>query len=708
MSGILEANRQQSMGQGMRLKGVVSRLQETLSRGVAIAAVSAVLCASPAFAQSDDVPSQSAMVNLIHLLVKQGVITQKAGDALLRQAESEAAQARNAAPKQKGQTSVATLPMPETAAEPPPPPNGTVRVPYIPAVVKKQITEQVKQDVMAQAQAEGWAQPKSLPNWLKHVTFSGDMRFRDEQDLFGSNNVGYEFINYAAFNANGPTDVNPATLQNTIPFLNTTESRYNQLSIRVHLGLVAQVTDKVLFGIRLASGNDNGPVSTTQLLGGGLDKKNLWLDQAYTTLGPFAGASLTAGRMPNPFFHTDLVWDENLNFDGAQVSEQSKPAGAPGLGLFGTVGAFPIGYIGTNFPDQSINKAQDRTEWLLGAQAGTDWQTPLWDWRFGVSLYDYLNAQGQLSTPCAIYLGVKQCSTDDTRPAFMQKGNTLFLLRNIIPDPNAIGQNYTQPQFVGLAMNYNELDATTEFDIQTGHRYHLILDGDFVRNLAYDANVVNRYGPAGLPVTNYYSSQSKPFQSGPNAFMAQVTYGDPLPREQWQWNIVAGYKYLQPDAVLDAFTNADFTWAAPMPRDISSRRRWRSSTTRGSVRVGSAPTRFTARIMPSMYSSSTSIRGSDHAQSTRDSFRLADRRGPVRAMSVRPNDRRQVARPAARDRPATASTAGRSGVASGPKAAAEQERDALKAQLAAAKAQLAHGGADRGQVQALVGAGLEI
>ncbi len=543
------------MGQVMSLKGVVSGLKGKLSSGAAIVALSVALCASPALAQSDDAPSQSAMVNLIHLLVKQGVITQKAGDALLKQAQAEAVEARNATPKPMGGATVAATPVPEQEATPLP--AGTVRIPYIPAIVKKQITEQVKQDVMAQAQAEGWAQPKSLPSWLKHVTFSGDMRFRDEQDLYGSNNVGFDFINYAAFNANGPTDVNPNTIQNNLPFLNTTQDRYNQLSIRAHLGVVAQVTDKVLFGIRLASGNDNGPVSTTQLLGGGLDKKNIWLDQSYITLGPFDGGSFTAGRMPNPFFHTDLVWDENLNFDGAQVSEQTKPTGSQGLGVFGTVGAFPIGYIGSNFPDYSVTKEADRTEWLLGAQLGTDWQESLWDWRFGVSLYDYKNAQGQLSTPCAIYLGVKQCSTDDTRPAFMQKGNTLFLLRQIIADPSN-PTNYSQPQFVGLAMNYDEIDATTEFDIRTGSRYHLIFDGDFVRNLAYDPNIINRYGPAGLPVTNYYSTQAKPFQSGPDAFMAQITYGDPLPREKWQWNIVAGYKYLQPDAVLDAFTNADF------------------------------------------------------------------------------------------------------------------------------------------------------
>ena len=391
------------MGQVMRFESVISRLKGKLFGGAAIAAIGVVLCASPAFAQTDDAPSQSAMVNLIHLLVKQGVITQKAGDALLKQAEAEAVQARTAPPKQKAGTSVATLPMPESAAVTPPPPEGTVRIPYIPAIVKKQITEQVKQDVMAQAQAEGWAQPKSLPGWLKHVTFSGDMRFRDEQDLFGSNNIGSDgvdgLVNYAAFNANGPTDVNPNTLQNNIPFLNTTQDRYNQLSIRVHLGVVAQVTDKVLFGIRLASGNDNGPVSTTQLLGGGLDKKNIWLDQTYLILGPFEGASFTAGRMPNPFFHTDLVWDENLNFDGAEISEQTKATGSQGLGVFGTVGAFPIGYIGANFPDYSVTKQSDRTEWLLGAQLGSDWQAQTWDWKVGVSLYDYRNAQGQLFEP---------------------------------------------------------------------------------------------------------------------------------------------------------------------------------------------------------------------------------------------------------------------------------------------------------------------
>jgi hypothetical protein len=549
------------MGQFMSANGVISRLTGRLSGGVAIAALSLGLCISPALAQSDDAPSQSAMVNLIHLLVKQGVITQKAGDALLKQAEAEAAQARNATTGKKPDTAVATATVPVPTPEPPPLPAGTVRVPYVPAIVKKQIADQVKQEVMAQAQSEGWAQPNSLPAWLKRVTFMGDVRFRVEQDLFGSDNIGSDsvdgLVNYAAFNANGPTDVNPNNLQNNIPFLNTTQNRYDELSIRVRLGLTAQVADGVLVGIRLASGNDNSPVSTTQLLGGGLDKKDIWLDQGYIKLDPFQGTSITLGRMPNPFFHTDLVWDENLNFDGAEIAEATKAADAMGLGAFGTVGAFPIGYMDTNFPDFSVSKSKDHTEWLLGAQLGTDWNTRMFDWRIGAALYDYQNAQGQLSTPCAIYLGVKQCSTDDTRPAFMQKGNTLFLLRNIIPDPSN-PTNYTQPQYVGLAMNYNEIEATQELDFPAGSRYHFIINTDFVRNLAYNPNVATRYASEGVtPVTNF-NAATNTFQSGPNAYLGQVTFGDPLPRALWQWNIVAGYKYLQPDAVLDAFTNVDF------------------------------------------------------------------------------------------------------------------------------------------------------
>jgi len=68
----------------------------------------------------------------------------------------------------------------------------------------------------------------------------------------------------------------------------------------------------------------------------------------------------------------------------------------------------------------------------------------------------------------------------------MQKGNTLFLLRNIVPDPSN-PSNYAQPQFAGLALKYNELNGTTRFD-----------NGKAV-GIIPTAALVHRFGPDGRP-----------------------------------------------------------------------------------------------------------------------------------------------------------------------------------------------------------------
>src|SRR6202050_283658 len=226
---------------GMSLRG-------RLAAGVAAAA----LCfgAAPADAQTDTGPSQSAMVNLIHLLVKQKVITQQSGDALLQEAEHDAAQAR--ATKAAAPSAAVPVPIPAERPELPAPAPGVVRVPYVPQIVRNQIRDEVKAEVIKEAKAENWAQPNAMPAWLKRFTWLGDFRFRDEFDLYGKNNIGSDgvdgFINYAQFNSNGPTNVSPYSILNTIPFLDTTANRYNQLSLRARFGFLADVTDDVLVG----------------------------------------------------------------------------------------------------------------------------------------------------------------------------------------------------------------------------------------------------------------------------------------------------------------------------------------------------------------------------------------------------------------------------------------------------------------------------
>ena len=101
---------------------------------------------------------ENATVNLIRLLVQQGVIKQDQADALVAQAEAEAKSAR-ATGNDRG-AAVAQA--------------GDVRVPYIPQTVRDQIRDEVKAEVMTQAKEENWAQPNTFPDWVSRITVEGD------------------------------------------------------------------------------------------------------------------------------------------------------------------------------------------------------------------------------------------------------------------------------------------------------------------------------------------------------------------------------------------------------------------------------------------------------------------------------------------------------------------------------------------------------
>jgi hypothetical protein len=142
----------------------------------------------------------------------------------------------------------------------------------------------------------------------------------------------------------------------------------------------------------------------------------------------------------------------------------------------------------------------------------------------------------------------------------MQGGNTLMALRNIVQNPNLAPGMTPQPQLFGLAYNYRLLDLKAQWDTVVADRIKLRLDGEYVRNLAYNDN--KAFAAASLPVNNYESTSVNAtradYRSGPNGFLAKATIGEPELREKGQWNFSIAYKYLQPDAVLDAFNDSDF------------------------------------------------------------------------------------------------------------------------------------------------------
>jgi hypothetical protein len=443
-------------------------------------------------------------------------------------------------------------------------------VPYIPQVVRDEIREELKTEVMQQAKQEGWAQPGAIPGWLDRVSVSGDVRVRSQYNLYSRNNTN-ELIDFSTFNAAGPTDINPDTNPNGLPFLNTRQGSSNVLSLRARLAFDAKLSDYVGAGFRLATGDSNGAVSTTTLLGGGFAKNNIWLDRGFVWFKPAPWAAFTAGRMPDPFLTTDLLYSDDLNFDGATGKVvKLLPRRDATLSLVG--GAFPLGYQGANFPTNSSEKNAARSDWLFAGQAVLDWAPAAFDLKTAVGFYDFENVRGVLSTPCALYNGNKQCSTDFTVPAIQQKGNTLFFVRNILPNPSS-PLDYAEPQLLGLRFGYRLLDLTSQLDYRVGNFHHLVLTGQFVRNMAYNARDICRDAPNGLPVNNLTASSlgntdpcgAPPsgdtravFKSGPNAYLVRLLYGDVDPKRFGEWNVSFGYRRIEPDAMLDGFNSPDF------------------------------------------------------------------------------------------------------------------------------------------------------
>jgi hypothetical protein len=540
----------------------VNRIGRSRLAALALAGT-ALMSAGPALAQA--APSDSAMVNLVRLLVEQKVITRAAGDALMQQAEAEAQQARAAAAAPAAQANAG---LPPTAP-------GTIRVPYIPETVRAQIKDELRTEVLAQAKSEGWAAPdKGAPDWTRKITLYGDVRFRSQSDLYSKSNSN-QIVDFARINNNGPTDV----INDPIPFLNSTKDRLNQLRLRARLGLKADISPHIQAGFVLATGDDAGPISTNVSLGGGLGKRDIWLQDAWFKVLPTEWSSVSFGRFENPFRSTELLFDPDLAFDGVAANvELGKMFGDRGIDFALRGGAFPLDFGDANFPSNDPDKRGVAQKYLLSAQAelGVNIND---DIRLDVAAayHDFVNVQGQLSEPCALYAGATECNTDGRRPFFLRKGNTLSPLRQIAVDPSLpAGSIQPQPQFFGLTFDYNVLNVNASVSYKFNDDISLVATGDYIRNLAFKRRDLCRNGIAGEPFNNGkevdYNGDGTPdstgdicattkptrFVGGNQGYLGMLTIGHREVRRWGQWSAQVGYRYLQSDATLDSLTDSDF------------------------------------------------------------------------------------------------------------------------------------------------------
>jgi hypothetical protein len=440
-------------------------------------------------------------------------------------------------------------------------PDGVRRIPYIPEPARAQLKEQLRREILEQMKRESWAAPGAFAEWTKRLKFSGDVRTRFERAWFPVGNDSQNNFDYAAVNASS-TGLD-------VTFVDATSERYYNVDqsrsrprVRGRLGVDADVAPGVTAAFKLATGDNASPVSTNQTLGGasgGFAKGAIWLDRLYVrgVLGQPEGPTLSAvaGRFENPFLSTELVWDEDVSFEGIAGRVTTRMGNAT---LFLTGGAFPIYTTPLDLSVDKQRKVPSRDRWLYGWQGGIELRGgDRFGVRLGVGYYDFDHAQGRTSSPCDTHVKGASCDTDGTRPTFAQKGNTYFPLRT--PSPLALlaeaggGSEY---QYFGLASRFQEVVGTVRAQA-TFSPVTLFLDGEFAWNVGFSSAVAARRA-----VNNFKGGTCDAggcaYGGGDKGLLLRIAAGTRTVRKLGDWNVSVGYRYLETDAVLDAYTDSDF------------------------------------------------------------------------------------------------------------------------------------------------------
>jgi len=443
--------------------------------------------------------------------------------------------------------------------------DDSVRVAYVPEVVKRQIREEVKDEVLADMRKDkSLGSNNPVPDWVTRFTLYGDIRIREEGIINHSTNDDTgAFPSFNAINTGSPYDptgtVNP-------PFLDVDQNR-ERMRLRARLGAAIDMSDGFTAGIRLATGNDDNPVTENQTFGasgnaqgGDFSKYAVWIDRAYlkyqSSGDPSRAFTAWFGRFDNPFFSTSLIWANEIGFDGVavkiplkvhvggQVSDSVKP--------FIVAGFFPVYNTDLNYATDNPAKFSSYDKWLEAAQIGADWKVGS-DFAFksAAAYYEYKNIEGQLSTPYTPVTSSDAGSTDDSRPSFAQNGNTYMELRDIVP--NSLNDNGTidQWQYYGLATPFRDVAFTQRIEYNHFEPFQISLTGEFVKNVAFNEQVI-----AAQAVNNLDSTGR--FVGGNKGWITTLRFGDALLNEGGKWNLGLGYRSVESDAVVDGFNDADF------------------------------------------------------------------------------------------------------------------------------------------------------
>ena len=498
-----------------------------LSLAFAAAWVSALLPVQ-AHAQSERESLESVRqttLALIELLVQNGTLPRDKADALLAEARRRADAALAEAAK----------------GEPPP-----VRVQYVPQVVRDQIRNEVREEVLARAKLERWGVPNATAEWTDRIAIEGEVRMRSQVDRLGTGNPSpQDFLNASLGGTTRAADFATGTATGLATA--STQDDRDRLRLLARLGINAKVSDSVTAGLRLATGSATDRVSNRQTLGQNFNRYQFLIDRAFVKFEPTEWASVSAGRFANPWFATEMLWSDNLNFDGVSATVK-MPARATSTVLpFATMGFFPL--------RESIAGRRSRS--LVGAQVGAQWEaSERTRVRFGVAHYRYNDLEGRVDPDFDAVSGAgRSYGQFEYEAGLRQRGNTLFLTNN--PAEIAGGLTPDKARW-GLASRFQPTALTMAAEFSHFSPFVIGLSGEYVRNGAFDRQEI-------LARTGVNLTDARNYGAGMRA-----TFGAQQVRNAGEWQLSLGYRWLGSDAVPDAFVDGDLGLGGTNVRGVTA------------------------------------------------------------------------------------------------------------------------------------------
>jgi hypothetical protein len=331
------------------------------------------------------------------------------------------------------------------------------------------LSDQEAEDIRASEEkdyASTAASKITLSSSIKSITFYGDLRLRYEMR---DGTVDKGDLSGAGAGASSVYSHNDSQ----------TRSRWRY---RLRLGVKGELYDNFFYGLRFST-NPNYDRSGNVTFGDsdsagpfGKDKSLLSVDQVFLGYKPTDYLTFTGGKMPNPLYTTNMVWDDNLNPEGAaeqfdKTFDDAEVFATAGQFVYGDSadnaaypGAVPAG-SGGNFDDIFMFAEQIGFKYKFNEDTA---------FKAAGTLYTYSGSiNGAATTVSGLYSGSPLVLNNNG-------GNSPSLFNGpFVGGGSAFGTNVTGIDHLAV------IEAPLEFDFKAW-KVPMRLFGDFAYNLEAD------------------------------------------------------------------------------------------------------------------------------------------------------------------------------------------------------------------------------